>query len=135
VSEVIVEIQGPLFFRLVHDKELGYLYAHIPVSKRLSGAVVREIRTATHDPWRYVEGVGLLLDISAWTNESDLDPQTIGKTLEAKYKEILDSIKKIIDEASEAKPKRKKRRGRRKSRKSKRSKPKRSRKKGRKSKK
>jgi len=133
VSEVIVEIQGPLVFRLVHDKELGYLYAQIPVGKRLPGAVVREIRTATHDPWRYVEGMGLLLDISAWTNESDLDPQTVGKALEAKYREILDAIKKIVDEAGEARSGRRRRRGRRK--RSRRSRLKRSRKKGRKSKK
>lgn len=131
MSEVVAEIQGPLVFRIVHDKELGHLYAHIPVEKRLTQAVVREIVTATHDPWRYVDGMGLVLDISAWTNENDLDLQALSKALEAKYKEILDVVKKIIDEAGEAKPRRRKKRGRKKKKKSRKG----SRKRGRKSKK
>lgn len=129
MSEVIAEVQGPLVFRIVHDKELGYLYAQIPVDKKLTQAVVRDIITATHDPWRYVDGLGLILDISAWTGENELDLQAVSKALEAKYKEILDVIKKIVEEAREAKPRRKKKRSRKKKRKkSKKSSRKRSRK-------
>ncbi|MEZ0249130.1 MAG: hypothetical protein ABWJ97_07625 [Thermoproteus sp.] len=133
-EEVLVELQGSLTFRVVHDKELGYLYAHIPVGKRLTRETVREIVTATHDPWRYVDGVGLVLDISAWTYEGDVDVQALSKVLEAKYKEILDSIAKMIEEAGEAKQKAKrKKRGKKRKKKAKKSK--RSRKKKRKSKK
>ncbi len=121
MSEVIAEIQGSLVFRIVHDKELGYLYAHIPLEKRLTRAAVRDIITATHDPWRYVDGLGLILDISAWTNESELDPQALSRALEAKYKELLDVIKKIAEEARGAKPKRKKKRGKKKRKRGKRS--------------
>ncbi|MEL9991169.1 MAG: hypothetical protein QXP98_08745 [Thermoproteus sp.] len=135
-EEVLVEVQGPLTFRVVHDRALGYLYANIPVGKRLTREAVREIVTATHDPWRYVDGMGLVLDISAWTHEGDVDVQALSKALEAKYKEILDSIAKIVEEAGEAKRKTKKKKKRKaKKKKKKAKKSKRSRKKKRKSKK
>ncbi|MBP1448584.1 MAG: hypothetical protein JZD41_00990 [Thermoproteus sp.] len=115
-EEVVVEVQGPLVFRIIHDKELGYLYANIPIDKRVSTSALREIITITHDPWRYLDGKGLVLDLSAWTNEGDIDVQAISRALEAKYKEILDSVKKIVDEAGKAAPAKKRRRkkGRRK---------------------
>lgn len=117
-EEVVVEVQGPLVFRIIHDKELGYLYANISINKRVSTSALREIITITHDPWRYLDGRGLVLDLSAWTNEGDVDVQAISRALEAKYKEILDGVKKIVDEAGEAAPakKRRRKRGRRRGR-------------------
>lgn len=111
-EEVVVEVQGPLVFRIIHDKELGYLYANISINKRVSTSALREIITITHDPWRYLDGRGLVLDLSAWTNEGDVDVQAISRALEAKYKEILDGVKKIVDEAGEAAPAKKRRRKR-----------------------
>lgn len=134
-QEVLAEVQGPLVFRIIYDRELDYLYCHIPIDKRITRNVVREISNITHDPWRYVEGLGLVLDLSAWASENGVDPRALGKMYEAKYREILDSVKKILDEAKETAGERKRKKKRTK-RRSKRKKSKRgSRKKNRKSKK
>ncbi|MFB6491148.1 MAG: hypothetical protein TU35_007935 [Thermoproteus sp. AZ2] len=113
-EEVIAEVQGPLVFRIIYDKELGYLFANIPINKRISSSALREIMTITNDPWRYLDGVGLVLDLSAWAQEGDVDVQAIGKALEAKYKEILPVIKEVVDKVQTVKKKKSKKRRKRK---------------------
>lgn len=119
-EEIIAEVQGPLVFRIIYDKELGYLFANIPINKKISSSALREIMTITNDPWRYLDGMGLVLDISAWAQESEIDVQAIGKALEAKYKEILPAIKEVVDKAKESVKKKKKSRKRKRKKASKR---------------
>jgi len=114
---VLKEIGKDKKILIFYDQELDYLGALVPFDKRIPPRILSEIREVTLDPWRYVDGVGLLLDISAWANESGTDDALIQK-LESKYNEILNQIYNLLERVAHSKKaKRKKRRKRRKTKK------------------
>ncbi|MFN3804714.1 MAG: hypothetical protein ACK4SY_06635 [Pyrobaculum sp.] len=104
----LLEIRGQKG-RLAVVEELGHVFALIPYTKKLAPAAVREVREQTLDFWRYVQGVGLVLDLTIWREESGLLPEDIKNRVENKYKDILDKIFEILEKSSTVSKKKKKR--------------------------
>jgi hypothetical protein len=134
VSQVLLELAGERGKLVVaEDPETGHVFAVIPYEKKASPAVVRELREQTLDPWRYVDGVGFVLDITAWKNEASLSLEDVKNKVE-KYKGFIDQVFQMLEniaskEAEEKKSKKKKKKTRKKkARKRKKSAKKRSRK-------
>ncbi len=132
MSQVLLELAGERGKLVVaEDPETGHVFAVIPYEKKASPAVVRELREQTLDPWRYVDGVGFVLDITAWNNEASLSLEDVKNKVE-KYKGFIDQVFQMLEniaskEAEEKKSKKKKTR-KKKARKRKKSAKKRSRK-------
>jgi len=105
--------------QVVEDPEVGHIYAVVPHSGKISPATLKEVKELTLDPWRYVDGVGLVLDITAWKQEADISPEEIRNRIEGKYKELVDEVAKLLEEGSKTSSAQKKRKKKRKSRKSK----------------
>jgi len=132
VSQVLLELAGERGKLVVaEDPETGHVFAVIPYEKKASPAVVRELREQTLDPWRYVDGVGFVLDITAWNNEASLSLEDVKNKVE-KYRGFIDQVFQMLEniaskEAEEKKSKKKKTR-KKKARKRKKSAKKRSRK-------
>jgi len=132
VSQVLLELAGERGKLVVaEDPETGHVFAVIPYEKKASPAVVRELREQTLDPWRYVDGVGFVLDITAWKNEASLSLEDVKNKVE-KYRGFIDQVFQMLEniaskEAEEKKSKKKKTR-KKKARKRKKSAKKRSRK-------
>jgi hypothetical protein len=99
------------------------VFAVIPYEKKANPALIRELREQTLDPWRYVEGVGFVLDITVWKGEAALSLEDIKNKVE-KYKMSIDQIFQVLEsvaskEAEEKKKKKKKKKAaRRKTKKS-----------------
>jgi hypothetical protein len=134
VPQVLLELAGERGKLVVaEDPETGHVFAVIPYEKKASPAVVRELREQTLDPWRYVDGVGFVLDITAWKNEASLSLEDVKNKVE-KYKGFIDQVFQMLEniaskEAEEKKSKKKKKKTRKKkARKRKKSAKKRSRK-------
>jgi hypothetical protein len=134
VSQVLLELAGERGKLVVaEDPETGHVFAVIPYEKKASPAVVRELREQTLDPWRYVDGVGFVLDITAWNNEASLSLEDVKNKVE-KYRGFIDQVFQMLEniaskEAEEKKSKKKKKTRKKKARKrSKKSAKKRSRK-------
>jgi hypothetical protein len=134
VSQVLLELAGERGKLVVaEDPETGHVFAVIPYEKKAGPAVVRELREQTLDPWRYVDGVGFVLDITAWKNEASLSLEDVKNKVE-KYKGFIDQVFQMLEniaskEAEEKKSKKKKKKTRKKkARKRKKSAKKRSRK-------
>jgi hypothetical protein len=134
VSQVLLELAGERGKLVVaEDPETGHVFAVIPYEKKASPAVVRELREQTLDPWRYIDGVGFVLDITAWKNEASLSLEDVKNKVE-KYKGFIDQVFQMLEniaskEAEEKKSKKKKKKTRKKkARKRKKSAKKRSRK-------
>lgn len=134
MSQVLLELAGERGKLVVaEDPETGHVFAVIPYEKKASPAVVRELREQTLDPWRYVDGVGFVLDITAWKNEASLSLEDVKNKVE-KYKGFIDQVFQMLEniaskEAEEKKSKKKKKKTRKKkARKRKKSAKKRSRK-------
>jgi hypothetical protein len=108
---------------VLEDSEIGHVFAVIPYEKKANPALIRELREQTLDPWRYVEGVGFVLDITAWKGEAALSLEDIKNKVE-KYKMSIDQIFQVLEsvaskEAEEKKKKKKKKKAaRRKTKKS-----------------
>jgi hypothetical protein len=106
---------------VLEDSEIGHVLAVIPYGKKASPALIRELREQTLDPWRYVEGVGFVLDITAWKSEAALSLEDIKNKIE-KYKLFIDQIFQLLESAtskeSEEKKKKKKKTGKKKTKKS-----------------
>lgn len=134
MSQVLLELAGERGKLVVaEDPETGHVFAVIPYEKKAGPAVVRELREQTLDPWRYVDGVGFVLDITAWKNEASLSLEDVKNRVE-KYKGFIDQVFQMLEniaskEAEEKKSKKKKKKTRKKkARKRKKSAKKRSRK-------
>jgi hypothetical protein len=134
VPQVLLELAGERGKLVVaEDPETGHVFAVIPYEKKAGPAVVRELREQTLDPWRYVDGVGFVLDITAWKNEASLSLEDVKNKVE-KYKGFIDQVFQMLEniaskEAEEKKSKKKKKKTRKKkARKRKKSAKKRSRK-------
>jgi hypothetical protein len=134
VSQVLLELAGERGKLVVaEDPETGHVFAVIPYEKKAGPAVVRELREQTLDPWRYVDGVGFVLDITAWKNEASLSLEDVKNKVE-KYKGFIDQVFQMLEniaskEAEGKKSKKKKKKTRKKkARKRKKSAEKRSRK-------
>jgi hypothetical protein len=134
VPQVLLELAGERGNLVVaEDPETGHVFAVIPYEKKAVPAVVRELREQTLDPWRYVDGVGFVLDITAWNNEASLSLEDVKNKVE-KYKGFIDQVFQMLEniaskEAEEKKSKKKKKKTRKKkARKRKKSAKKRSRK-------
>ncbi|MCC6036401.1 MAG: hypothetical protein LM559_05035 [Pyrobaculum sp.] len=134
MSQVLLELAGERGKLVVaEDPETGHVFAVIPYEKKASPAVVRELREQTLDPWRYVDGVGFVLDVTAWKNEASLSLEDVKNKVE-KYKGFIDQVFQMLEniaskEAEEKKSKKKKKKTRKKkTRKRKKSAKKRSRK-------
>jgi hypothetical protein len=134
VPQVLLELAGERGKLVVaEDPETGHVFAVIPYEKKAVPAVVRELREQTLDPWRYVDGVGFVLDITAWNNEASLSLEDVKNKVE-KYKGFIDQVFQMLEniaskEAEEKKSKKKKKKTRKKkARKRKKSAKKRSRK-------
>jgi hypothetical protein len=134
VSQVLLELAGERGKLVVaEDPETGHVFAVILYEKKAGPAVVRELREQTLDPWRYVDGVGFVLDITAWKNEASLSLEDVKNRVE-KYKGFIDQVFQMLEniaskEAEEKKSKKKKKKTRKKkARKRKKSAKKRSRK-------
>jgi len=118
---------------VAEDPETGHVFAVIPYEKKAGPAVVRELREQTLDPWRYVDGVGFVLNITAWRNEASLSLEDVKNKVE-KYRGFIDQVFQMLEniaskEAEEKKSKKKKKKTRKKkARKRKKSAKKRSRK-------
>jgi len=127
VFQILFELVGERGkLAVVEDPETGHVFAVIPYEKKASPAVVRELREQTLDPWRYVDGVGLVLDITAWKNEALLSLEDMKNKVE-KYRGFIDQVFQIFEnvalkEAEEKKRKKKKRKAKRKKKARKRSK-------------
>jgi hypothetical protein len=124
VSQVLFEVAGERGRLVVlEDSEIGHVFAVIPYEKKANPALIRELREQTLDPWRYVEGVGFVLDITAWKGEAALSLEDIRNKVE-KYKMSIDQIFQVLEsvaskEAEEKKKKKKKKKAaRRKTKKS-----------------
>jgi hypothetical protein len=119
VSQVLLELAGERGKLVVaEDPETGHVFAVIPYEKKASPAVVRELREQTLDPWRYVDGVGFVLDITAWKNEASLSLEDVKNKVE-KYKGFIDQVFQMLEnitskEAEEKKSKKKKKKTRKK---------------------
>jgi len=115
VAQAVIEIAGEKGKIVVYeDQEIGHVFAVIPYRGRVSPAILKEIKERTLDPWRYVDELGFLLDLTAWRQEAGLTLEDIKNKLEGKYKEIIDDIYQYLESASakageEKKAKRKKR--------------------------
>lgn len=134
MPQVLLELAGERGKLVVaEDPETGHVFAVIPYEKKAGPAVVRELREQTLDPWRYVDGVGFVLDITAWKNEASLSLEDVKNKVE-KYKGFIDQVFQMLEniaskEAEEKKSKKKKKKTRKKkARKRKKSAKKRSRK-------
>jgi hypothetical protein len=80
VSQVLFEVVGEKGKLMVlEDSEIGHVFAVIPYGKKASPALIHALREQTLDPWRYVEGVGFVLDITAWKKR--------GRAIFGRYKE------------------------------------------------
>ncbi len=127
MSQVLFELTGERGkLVVVENPETGHVFALIPYEKKASPAVVRELREQTLDPWRYVDGVGFVLDITAWKNEASLSLEDVKNKVE-KYRGLLDQMFQILEnvatkEAEEKKRKKKKKKTARKKKAKKRSK-------------
>jgi hypothetical protein len=127
VSQVLFELAGERGKLVVaEDPETGHVFAVIPYEKKASPAVVRELREQTLDPWRYVDGVGFVLDITAWNNEASLSLEDVKNKVE-KYRGFIDQVFQMLEniaskEAEEKKSKKKKKKKTRKKKARKRSK-------------
>lgn len=124
MSQVLFEVAGERGRLVVlEDSEIGHVFAVIPYEKKANSALIRELREQTLDPWRYVEGVGFVLDITAWKGEAALSLEDIRNKVE-KYKMSIDQIFQVLEsatskEAEEKKKKKKKKKAaRRKTKKS-----------------
>lgn len=124
MSQVLFEVAGERGRLVVlEDSEIGHVFAVIPYEKKANPALIRELREQTLDPWRYVEGVGFVLDITAWKGEAALSLEDIRNKVE-KYKMSIDQIFQVLEsvaskEAEEKKKKKKKKKAaRRKTKKS-----------------
>jgi hypothetical protein len=119
VSQVLLELAGGRGKLVVaEDPETGHVFAVIPYEKKAVPAVVRELREQTLDPWRYVDGVGFVLDITAWKNEASLSLEDVKNKVE-KYKGFIDQVFQMLEniaskEAEEKKSKKKKKKTRKK---------------------
>jgi hypothetical protein len=119
VSQVLFELAGERGKLVVaEDPETGHVFAVIPYEKKASPAVVRELREQTLDPWRYVDGMGFVLDITAWKNEASLSLEDVKNKVE-KYKGFIDQVFQMLEniaskEADEKKSKKKKKKTRKK---------------------
>jgi hypothetical protein len=134
VSQVLFELAGERGKLVVaEDPETGHVFAVIPYEKKAGPAVVRELREQTLDPWRYVDGVGFVLDITAWKNEASLSLEDVKNKVE-KYRGFIDQVFQMLEniaskETEEKKSRKKKKKTRKKkARKRKKSAKKRSRK-------
>jgi len=132
VSQVLFELAGERGKLVVaEDPETGHVFAVIPYEKKAGPAVVRELREQTLDPWRYVDGVGFVLDITAWKNEASLSLEDVKNKVE-KYRGFIDQVfqmlENIASKEAEQKKSRKKKTRKKKARKRKKSAKKRSRK-------
>lgn len=113
MSQVLLELAGERGKLVVaEDPETGHVFAVIPYEKKASPAVVRELREQTLDPWRYVDGVGFVLDITAWNNEASLSLEDVKNKVE-KYRGFIDQVFQMLEniaskEAEEKKSKKKK---------------------------
>jgi hypothetical protein len=127
VSQVLLELAGERGKLVVaEDPETGHVFAVIPYEKKAGPAVVRELREQTLDPWRYVDGVGFVLDITAWKNEALLSLEDVKNKVE-KYRGFIDQVFQMLEniaskEAEEKKSKKKKKKKARKKKARKRSK-------------
>lgn len=124
MSQVLFEVAGERGRLVVlEDSEIGHVFAVIPYEKKANPALIRELREQTLDPWRYVEGVGFVLDITVWKGEAALSLEDIKNKVE-KYKMSIDQIFQVLEsvaskEAKEKKKKKKKKKAaRRKTKKS-----------------
>jgi hypothetical protein len=124
VSQVLFEVVGERGRLVVlEDSEIGHVFAVIPYEKKANPALIRELREQTLDPWRYVEGVGFVLDITVWKGEAALSLEDIKNKVE-KYKMSIDQIFQVLEsvaskDAEEKKKKKKKKKAaRRKTKKS-----------------
>lgn len=124
MSQILFEVVGERGRLVVlEDSEIGHVFAVIPYEKKANPALIRELREQTLDPWRYVEGVGFVLDITAWKGEAALSLEDIKNKVE-KYKMSIDQIFQVLEsvaskEAEEKKKKKKKKKAaRRKTKKS-----------------
>jgi hypothetical protein len=119
VPQVLLELAGERGKLVVaEDPETGHVFAVIPYEKKAVPAVVRELREQTLDPWRYVDGVGFVLDITAWKNEASLSLEDVKNKVE-KYKGFIDQVFQMLEniaskEAEEKKSKKKKKKTRKK---------------------
>ncbi len=119
MSQVLLELAGERGKLVVaEDPETGHVFAVIPYEKKAGPAVVRELREQTLDPWRYVDGVGFVLDITAWKNEASLTLEDVKNKVE-KYKGFIDQVFQMLEniaskEAEEKKSKKKKKKTRKK---------------------
>lgn len=133
MPQVLLELAGERGKLVVaEDPETGHVFAVIPYEKKAVPAVVRELREQTLDPWRYVDGVGFVLDITAWNNEASLSLEDVKNKVE-KYKGFVDQVFQMLENiaskgAEEKKSKKKKKTRKKKARKRKKSAKKRSRK-------
>lgn len=127
MSQVLFELAGERGKLVVaEDPETGHVFAVIPYEKKASPAVVRELREQTLDPWRYVDGVGFVLDITAWKNEASPSLEDVKNKVE-KYRGFIDQVFQMLEnvaskEAEEKKSKKKKKKKTRKKKARKRSK-------------
>jgi hypothetical protein len=100
VSQVLFEVVGEKGKLMVlEDPEIGHVFAVIPYGKKASPALIRALREQTLDPWRYVEGVGFVLDITAWKSEAALSLEDIKNKME-KYKSFIDQIFQLLENAT-----------------------------------
>jgi len=119
VSQVLFELAGERGKLVVaEDPETGHVFAVIPYEKKAGPAVVRELREQTLDPWRYVDGVGFVLNITAWKNEASLSLEDVKNKVE-KYRGFIDQVFQMLEniaskEAEEKKSKKKKKKTRKK---------------------
>ncbi|MFZ8838076.1 MAG: hypothetical protein ACO2PM_03930 [Pyrobaculum sp.] len=119
MPQVLLELAGERGKLVVaEDPETGHVFAVIPYEKKAVPAVVRELREQTLDPWRYVDGVGFVLDITAWNNEASLSLEDVKNKVE-KYKGFIDQVFQVLEniaskEAEEKKSKKKKKKTRKK---------------------
>jgi hypothetical protein len=98
VDKVLFEVAGERGKMVVYeDSELGHVFAVMPFSGKVNPTILREVREMTLDPWRYVEGIGFLLDLTAWRQESRLDVDDIKNKVEGKYREIIDQIFQYLE--------------------------------------
>jgi hypothetical protein len=125
VDKVLFEVAGERGKMVVYeDSELGHVFAVMPFNGKVNPTILREVREMTLDPWRYVEGIGFLLDLTAWRQESRLDVDDIKNKVEGKYREIIDQIFQYLETApsktaEEKKRAKKKRKSRKKTKKAK----------------
>jgi hypothetical protein len=119
VSQVLFEVVGERGRLVVlEDSEIGHVFAVIPYEKKTNPALIRELREQTLDPWRYVEGVGFVLDITAWKGEAALSLEDIKNKVE-KYRMSIDQIFQVLESvASKETEEKKKKAARRKTKKS-----------------